>query len=415
VSDRVEALRAAVAATPDLPALRLLLADELVAAGRGAEAVDEFATLLAAGALPGGDALRAGHVAVAAGRADVARGLLEAARAAGVVEGLPALQAALDGLLRERGLVAVPAEPGERSSPFLAPEESRLTFADVGGLAEVKKVLHRMVVLPQSRPDLLQRYGRRAGGGVLLYGPPGCGKTLLARAVAGECGLPFLAVRIEDVVDPFFGTSERNLSRAFQEARDLAPCLLFVDELDALGFSRHRSTSDTGRRLAEVLLQELDGATAGNEGVVVLGATNAPWDVDDAMLRPGRFDRRVFVPPPDEEARRAVLEVLVAGTHHRDLDLRAVAAATELFSGADLRGAVERALDEVIDEALAGGGEPPLTGAHLRTALAGLRPTTLDWLLRARDQVEFANAAQRWDDVAAYLSSRRVRRLLGRA
>ena len=109
------------------------------------------------------------------------------------------------------------------------------TFKDVGGLDAVKQAIHRTIVLPFQRPDLFERYGRKAGGGVLLYGPPGCGKTLLARATAGECGVPFLNVRIEDVLDPWLGVSEKNLHEAFLDARERAPAVLFLDELDALG------------------------------------------------------------------------------------------------------------------------------------------------------------------------------------
>jgi SpoVK/Ycf46/Vps4 family AAA+-type ATPase len=268
------------------------------------------------------------------------------------------------------------------------------------------------VILPLSRPELYQKDGRKSGGGVMLYGPPGCGKTLLARATAGECGLPFVNVRIEDVMDPYLGVSERNLHAAFERARANAPCVLFLDELDALAFARHKHGGSESRRLVDVLLQELDAIGSENDGLLVLAATNAPWDVDEAMLRPGRFDRVIFVPPPDEPARADILSVLLKAVPSADLDLKALAGQTPMFSGADLRSLVERSVDRVIDEALSTGGEPPVAMTHLTESLSQVKPSTLDWLHRVQAYVEFANHAERYDDVAKYLRTRDVRRRL---
>jgi SpoVK/Ycf46/Vps4 family AAA+-type ATPase len=284
------------------------------------------------------------------------------------------------------------------------------TFGDVGGLDEVKKAIHRTIVLPFQRPDLYERYGRRAGGGVLLYGPPGCGKTMLARATAAECGLPFSNVRIEEILDPFIGQSERNLHDVFVQARRAAPCVLFLDELDAIAFARRKHTGSAGRPLVDQLLQELDSIGSDNDGILVLGATNAPWDVDEALKRPGRFDRMLFVPPPDEPARTRIFELLLEGRPTEGIDPGALARRTPLFSGADLRAVVDHALDEVIEEALASGGEPPLTTRHLEHALSRIRPSTVEWLATARNYVEFANEGGRYDEVQSYLRSPEGRR-----
>ena len=182
-----------------------------------------------------------------------------------------------------------------------------VTFEDVGGLDSVKKVIHRMIVLPFQRSELYEKYGRSAGGGVMLYGPPGCGKTLLSRATAGECRLPIFNVRIEDILDPFLGVSERNLQLVFERARRASPCVIFIDELDALAFARRHQGNSAGRTLVNLLLQEIDAGSPHTEDLLILGATNAPWDVDDALKRPGRFDRVIFVPPPDAEAHGYIL------------------------------------------------------------------------------------------------------------
>lgn len=213
-------------------------------------------------------------------------------------------------------------------------------------------------------------------------------------------------------MDPYLGVSERNLHAAFERARANAPCVLFLDELDALAFARHKHGGSESRRLVDVLLQELDAIGSENEGLLVLAATNAPWDVDEAMLRPGRFDRVIFVPPPDEPARADILSVVLKDVPTAGVDLKSLAGQTPMFSGADLRALVERGVDRVIDEALTSGGEPPLSMQHLSAALTTVKPSTLDWLHRVRSYIEFANQSERYDDVAEYLRTKDIRRRL---
>jgi transitional endoplasmic reticulum ATPase len=407
-SDRVEGLRRALELMPDNHGLRLTLAETLAAEERPEEAAAEYAVLHREDALPVDALVDAGRAAVQAGDLRLAGELVDAARRAGLVEGLGSLQREIDEVLGLGGTmrVAETAGPDGTAPPVDFESAPTVNFDDVGGLDDVKKAIHRTIILPYQRPELYERYGRRAGGGVLLYGPPGCGKTMLARATASECGLPFSNVRIEEIVDPFFGVSERNLHDAFVQARRASPCVLFLDEIDALGFARRKhSPGSVGRPLVDQLLQELDAIGADNAGILVLAATNAPWDVDEALKRPGRFDRTLFVPPPDEPARRRVLELLVRRRPADEVDLKQLAKRTRLFSGADLVALVERAVDAVIDEALESGDEPPLRMAHLEGALQGMRPTTLEWLATAKNYVEFANEGGRYDEVRAFLVS----------
>ncbi|MET7284012.1 tetratricopeptide repeat protein [Kribbella sp. NPDC005582] len=415
MNERIDALRKAVEANPDDVLLRLVLAESLAGAEQTEEALDQYVVLLDKDGLPEDQFVPVGELAAANGRLALLRNLLEAARQKGVVEGTGRLQQLVDDMIAERSGVKIKVGPESDETPFAADTlKETTTFDQVGGMEEIKRVIHRMVILPLSRPELYEKYGRKSGGGVLLYGPPGCGKTLLARATAGECGLPFINVRIEDVMDPYLGVSERNLHAAFERARANAPCVLFLDELDALAFARHKHGGSEARRLVDVLLQELDAIGSENDGLLVLAATNAPWDVDEAMLRPGRFDRVIFVPPPDEPARADILNVLVKDVPADGLDLKAIAGQTPMFSGADLRALIERGVDRVIDEALASGGEPPLAMHHLAGVLSTVKPSTLDWLHRVRSYIEFANQSERYDDVASYLKSRDVRRRLNR-
>ncbi|MET1078411.1 MAG: ATP-binding protein [Pseudomonas sp.] len=287
---------------------------------------------------------------------------------------------------------------------LLEPPQTRLTFADVGGLHELKKTIHKKIILPYQKPGLFQRFRKRVGGGILLYGPPGCGKTMLARATAGECNARFFNVAISDVLDMYIGEAERKLHALFEQARANAPAVLFFDEVEALGGKRSNTREATSSKLVSQFLAEMDGFSQANHGVLILAATNVPWSVDAAFRRPGRFDRVLFVPPPDSAARESLLKLLVVGRPcEANIDFAFLAKNTSGFSGADLKELVETGVDEAIEETIAAGIEQPLADRHLKGALKEVRPTTLEWLTTARNYARYANEGGQYDDVLAFL------------
>jgi AAA+ superfamily predicted ATPase len=282
-------------------------------------------------------------------------------------------------------------------------ERPKLKFADVGGMDPLKDEIRMKIIHPLEHPDLYKAYGKPVGGGILLYGPPGCGKTYLARATAGEIQAGFLAVGINDVLEMWIGNSERNLHALFERARGNTPCVLFFDEVDALAASRADLRASGGRQLINQFLAELDGLGGPNEGVLVLAATNAPWHLDPAFRRPGRFDRILFVPPPDVHARAAILQLHARGKPVQDVDYDHVAKKTGMFSGADLKAIVDVAVEAKLREAIQAGAPQPLTTKDLLSAAGSVKPSTREWFSTARNYALYSNQGGVYDDILKYL------------
>lgn len=384
-------MKAAIALSDNRPELLAIQVEAMIAAGQLAEAEAHYFTLVADNPVWESPCLAA---------------MIEEAKEAAAPEygsNVIGFAAATRGI---RSDARTRSDEAREARAMFSEPLSALKFEDVGGLDDVKKQITRRIITPFKKPSLFAKYRRKAGGGVLLFGPPGCGKTLLARATAGECNARFVNVPVVDVVDKYIGEAERKLTAIFADARRDTPTVLFFDELEALAGSRSGIANQSHISLVSTFLAEMDGFADNNEGVLILAATNMPWGVDSAFRRPGRFDRVQFVPPPDRTARRQILELQLSGRPvEQGLDLDAIAATTAGYSGADLANLVNTAVDMAIEESLAGGAEHPVSRGHLADAQREVRPTTLEWLTTARNYAKYSNTGGQYDDIAAFLKA----------
>ncbi|MDB5047403.1 MAG: Microtubule-severing ATPase [Fibrobacteres bacterium] len=435
--DLIPSLREALQLTPGNLSLRVHLGELLLQQGETGEAEKEFRQAL--GQSPGHEQARLGLVEsfCRQGKTSAALVLLEGwltqpgapakaflwAARAHLDDGKPAeaekcyrKALGLDPSLLDpewearlhAGAEPAKAMAGREETPVLPEgqaliERPVIDFSDVGGMEKLKEEINLKIIHPIEHPEIYRAYGKKIGGGILLYGPPGCGKTYLARATAGQVKSFFISVGIHDVLNMYLGQSERNLHDIFETARNNTPCVLFFDEVDALAANRTDMRQSAGRQLINQFLSELDGIGTDNEGILVLAATNAPWHLDSAFRRPGRFDRILFVPPPDAAARAEIFRIVLKDKPIEDIDYAKLAKASEGFSGADIKAAVEDAVESKLREAIKAGKPSPLTTKDLLAAAKTARPSAKEWFSTARNYALYSNQGGIYDDILAYL------------
>ncbi len=413
--DTIESLEEAVRALPENLALRRQLAAALERAGDADRALAQYDAILVRAAGDGPAELGRARCLYEVGRHVEALAAYDAAVAADVALADAALEGKIrhakdDPRARIRLVADGPGKDDKRDAGEPPPqvgevEKPTITFADVGGLDELKEKVRLRVLYPLKRPDLYKAFGKKIGGGLLLYGPPGLRQDLPGARHRRRGGHPLRRRRHRRGARHVARAVGEEAARAVQDrARQKAPAILFFDEVDSLGGRRSGLRHESYRTLVTQFLSELDGVNGQSEGVLVIGATNAPWDVDPAFRRPGRFGEVLFVPPPDLRARVEILKLKLAGKPVApDVDVAEIARATELCSGADLDHVVQSAIEAALAESLRGGAVRTITTADLRAAQKKVRPTTIEWFSTAKNFATYANDSGQFDEVLDYL------------
>jgi transitional endoplasmic reticulum ATPase len=312
--------------------------------------------------------------------AQSSRGVLQESRKA-LAQQLMAQAASLENLQRvndrpslSRANKALSAEEKEQLETWLIQERPTLRFEDIAGLDEVKHQIHLKLLYPFQHPDLAKSYGIKPGGGLLLYGPPGTGKTMMARAVAGEIDGAFFAIKPSEIMSQWVGVAEQNIQKLFSLAESFPISVIFIDEIEALTPKRRGSSSTVMQRVVPQILAEMDGIKTRQNTLLMIGATNEPWAIDNALLRPGRLDRMIYIAPPDQAARQRILELnLVDKPLAVDVSLQALAGRTVGFSGADIAALAQRAAERAFYQAITSEAPREINQADFDSVLSVMR------------------------------------------
>ena len=267
-------------------------------------------------------------------------------------------------------------------------EIPNIGFADIGGLESVKEEIRKAIIYPFTHKDLYKMYGQKAGEGILLYGPPGCGKTMMAKAAAKECGANFISVKTSSIVSKWVGASEKNIKQVFEVARQSEKTIIFFDEIDSIA-GRRSESEDYAKRVVNELLAQMDGVDTADDELLILAATNEPWAIDPALRRPGRFSKLVYIPEPDVDARAAIFKLNLKGRPvAADVDVNRLAGMTESYSGADIAAICKEAADIPLGEALRGGEAREIEEGDFVKVLEERKPSILSWYVEARREVK---------------------------
>jgi len=262
-------------------------------------------------------------------------------------------------------------------------EETKTKFDDIGGLEELKEEIRFKIIEPLQHPEIFSFYGKKMGGGIIMYGPPGCGKTLIAKATANEANATFFHVKSSDLKSKWVGETEKNIAELFAQARKKQPSVIFFDEFEALGMDRTSTTHGHDTSMVAQLLAEMDGMQSNDQQILLLAATNEPWSIDPALRREGRFGETLFIPPPDLVARESILKLHMKGRPVEEIDYNLLAQSTDGYSGADLKGLCESATDLPLKEYFKTKKQRKITTQDFDKAKKKMNSIVTPWLKKA--------------------------------
>lgn len=290
------------------------------------------------------------------------------------------------------GAGGAPGQPGQNQgiNAVKLLSKPKMNFKDVAGMKKMKEEINESAVYPLVKPELARKYGKLGGGGILLYGPPGCGKTFIVKATAGECSSAFINAKVSDIVDMYVGQTEKNLHNIFETGRKNAPCIIFFDEVEALGGRREEMSGSSQylKMAVNQLLYEMDGMEANNVNVLVIGATNAPWDVDPALRRSGRFGKTIYIPEPDFTSRKEMFKM-----YGKKLPVvpampwNLIALATEGYAAADTKAITEEAAAIPWRKAFKTGHQRKVNAMDYLEAIKKKKSSLPPWYAQAKKQI----------------------------
>lgn len=249
-----------------------------------------------------------------------------------------------------------------------------ITFNDIAGLDRAKEAFKEKVVMPFEHPELYKKFGKKLGGGILLYGLPGTGKTMFAEAAANEVDALFIPVKCSDIKSKWYGESENRIKEIFTKARKANKAIIFFDEFEAIGSKRTENSDNANNDLVPEILAEMQGIGSANDAtVVVIAATNKPWSIDSAFLRPGRFDEKIYIPLPDKDARRKLFELKLKDVPKSDLNFDEMARLTDGYNGADVTEFCEKLKMQAINQSIKDGKEHLITMEDVLSVSKGMK------------------------------------------
>lgn len=331
-------------------------------------------------------------IKIAADTTDAAQRTRRKAMAAELIEFAKQCdQRSEDKRLNRRAAAKDGDDAGAKASDWIIREVPDIGFDDIAGLDDVKHEIRLKMIYPFAHPELASQYRISVGGGLLLYGPPGTGKTMIAKAIAKEIEATMFVVSPAQVLSKWVGEAEQNIRRLFEAAKSEPKAIIFIDEIEAMVPSRRDSNSSVMTRVVPQILQEIEGFDRkGDRPLLFVGATNEPWALDAAMMRPGRFDSKVYVPLPDAPARHRLLEIYLGKRPFGpDVDFADMVGLLDGYSGADIKSIVERAATIPFMEAVGGGSPRPISRADLEAMIKDVPPS-----VRKKDLIRFEQFAE---------------------
>ncbi len=276
-------------------------------------------------------------------------------------------------------------------------EKQLITFADVGGLENAKKEIRDTIIYPFTQPELSERFRKGGGGGILLYGPPGCGKTQIARAAVGECGVSFFNVNISDILQGE-GDEAKNIHAVFEQANKNAPAIIFFDEIDAL-CSRKGSLDGIKKRILNQFLMDMSGVEGLSKDLLIIASTDTPWDLDPALRRSGRFTKQIFISPPDFNARVEIFKIHAKDRPIGNIDFEKLAELTDGYSAADIEAISNNATNIPWEEAVHGGEERDIKMDDFLEAITQQKSTLIPWFKIAGKQIRTSGEEETYKDL----------------